>query len=251
MKAISLILMSGALALTACNGEKGTGTATGNAAAEPKAVPAPASGDWSEITTESPQGGFIMGNPVAKVKLVEFGSMTCPHCREFDETAAPKLIENYVKKGLVSWEFRNFVRDPYDITASIVARCGGAPSFFGLTRSFYASQNDWIAKLQAATTDPQQAAALQAMPPQQQFKAISDIAGFPTFAAQRGIPKAKLEACLADEAAATKLVQMNSDAVASYPEIPGTPSFLINGELSKVPGTWEALEPEIKKALGQ
>jgi protein-disulfide isomerase len=251
MKAYTLILMSGALALAACNGEKGSGNTTTTAAAEPKAVPAPASGDWSEITTESPEGGFIMGNPVAKVKLVEFGSLTCPHCREFDEKGAPKLIENYVKKGLVSWEFRNFVRDPFDITASIVSRCGGASSFFGLTRSFYASQPDWIGKIQAATADPQQAAALQGLQPQQQFKAISDLAGFPSFAAQRGVPKAKLEACLADPAAATKLVQMNSDAVASYPEIPGTPSFLINGELSKVPGTWEALEPEIKKALGQ
>ena len=58
-----------------------------------------------------------MGNPNAKVKLVEFGSLTCPHCAEFEEEGGKALIENYVKTGQVSWEFRNFVRDPFDITA--------------------------------------------------------------------------------------------------------------------------------------
>ena len=67
-----------------------------------------------------------MGNPNAEVKLVEFGSMTCPHCAEFDEQGGKPLIDNYVKNGQVSFEFRNFVRDPFDMTASLIARCGGA-----------------------------------------------------------------------------------------------------------------------------
>jgi protein-disulfide isomerase len=53
-----------------------------------------------------------LGNPNAKVKLVEFGSLTCPHCAEFEHQGGKALVDNYVKKGLVSWEFRNFVRDP-------------------------------------------------------------------------------------------------------------------------------------------
>ena len=250
MKTMTLLALSAAaLATVACNGEK-TANAPGAtpASAEVKAVPRPASGDWSEVTTASPAGGFIMGNPTAKVKLVEFGSMTCPHCREFDEQGAPSLIDNYVKNGSVSWEFRNFVRDPYDITASLVARCGGASSFFGLTRSLYADQMNWIEKIQGTT--PEQQAAMQNMTPQQQFAAIADIAGFPAFAAQRGVPKAKTAACLADEAAASKLVQMNSDAVTEY-NLPGTPTFLINGKIVENVANWALLEPELKKALGQ
>ncbi|MDQ3075131.1 MAG: DsbA family protein, partial [Pseudomonadota bacterium] len=186
--------------LGACNAESGaanTAAAPTGVAATP--VAAPNNGDWSTIVSQTPEGGFVMGNPNAKVKLVEFGSMTCPHCADFEAQGAPPLIENYVKKGLVSFEFRNFVRDPYDITAALIARCGGPASFFGLTRAFYANQADWIGKIQ--TADPAQMQALEGQPPQAQFKALAEIADFPAFAAMRGVPRAKTEACLADPAA--------------------------------------------------
>ncbi|MCY7398899.1 MAG: DsbA family protein [Sphingomonas bacterium] len=233
--------------LGACNADKTTtnGTATTGVAATP--VAAPNNGDWSSVVSQTPEGGFMMGNPNAKVKLVEFGSLTCPHCAEFEEQGGQALVDNYVKKGLVSFEFRNFVRDPYDITAALIARCGGATSFFGLTRAFYASQKDWIGKIQ--TADPARLEALQSQGPQAQFKALSEIAGFPAFAAMRGVPKAKTEACLADPAAATQLVQMNSDAVSNF-NIQGTPSFAINGETIADTSTWKLLEPKIKASLG-
>jgi len=235
------------VALAACNADKGTanGTAATNVAAVP--VAPPANGDWSTMVSATPEGGFMMGNPNAKVKLIEFGSMTCGHCAEFEEQGGQALIDNYVKKGLVSFEFRNFVRDPYDITAALIARCGGPSSFFGLTRAFFATQQDWIGKIQAA--DPATLQALEGQSPQAQFKALSDIAGFPAFAVMRGVPKAKTEACLADPAAATQLVQMNSDAVSNF-NVQGTPSFVINGELVPNAASWAALEPKLKEALG-
>ena len=235
------------VALAACNADKGTAntTASTNVAAAP--VAPPANGDWSTVVSATPEGGFVMGNPNAKVKLIEFGSMTCPHCAEFEEQGGQALIDNYVKKGLVSYEFRNFVRDPYDITAALIARCGGPASFFGLTRAFYANQQDWVGKIQSA--DPKQMEALQNLGPQAQFKALADIAGFPAFAAMRGVPKAKTEACLADPAAATQLVQMNSDAVSNF-NVQGTPSFAINGQTLENTASWAALEPKLKEALG-
>ena len=235
------------VALAACNADKGTanGTAATNVAAVP--VAPPANGDWSTMVSATPEGGFMMGNPNAKVKLIEFGSMTCGHCAEFEKQGGQALIDNYVKKGLVSFEFRNFVRDPYDITAALIARCGGPSSFFGLTRAFFATQQDWIGKIQAA--DPATLQALEGQSPQAQFKALSDIAGFPAFAVMRGVPKAKTEACLADPAAATQLVQMNSDAVSNF-NVQGTPSFVINGELVPNAASWAALEPKLKEALG-
>jgi protein-disulfide isomerase len=240
-----LILGTAALLATACKAEKGASNTT---APEVTATPvaAPNNGDWSTIVTKTAEGGFVMGNPNAKVKLVEFGSMTCPHCAEFEEKGAKPLVDNYVKKGLVSWEFRNFVRDPFDVAASLIARCGGEASFFGLTRGLYAEQADWIGKIQAA--DPAKMQSLQTMTPAQQFSTIADIAGLKPFAAMRGVPRAKAEACLADEAAVNQLVQMNSDAASNF-NIPGTPSFLINGTLVDKAATWEALEPKIKEAL--
>ena len=248
MKLTPLLLAATAiLASSACNADQGSNTASpAGTAVTATPVAAPNNGDWSTIVVQTPEGGFLMGNPEAKVKLVEFGSMTCPHCATFDEEGVKPLIDNYVKKGLVSYEFRNFVRDPYDITASIIARCGGATSFFGLTRALYHDQKQWIGKIQEA--DPAIMNGLQSQGPQQQFKTIADLAGFPAYAAMRGLPKAKSDACLADPAAASQLVQMNSDAVSTY-NIPGTPSFLINNELVEQAGAWELLEPKIKAAL--
>jgi protein-disulfide isomerase len=246
MKTLPLILAASALLATgACNKKAATTTA---ATSEPTvAVTPPADGDWSQVTTPSTAGGFIMGNPNAKVKLVEYGSMTCPHCGEFDKVGAKPLIDNYVKNGKVSWEFRNFVRDPYDLAASLVARCNGPKSFFGLTRALYAAQPEWVGKLQKVSQA--QMEALQKLPPQQQFVQIGALTGFPEFAALRGVPTAKANACLADDKEVSKLVQMNGDAVSQY-NIPGTPSFLINGSLLDETATWELLEPKLKAAIG-
>src|SRR5688572_26733982 len=154
MKLSYLFLASAALAATACNAEKGNSATDKGPEVTAAPVAAPNNGDWSTIITKTPEGGFLMGNPNAKVKLVEFGSMTCPHCAEFDHQGGKALIDNYVKKGLVSWEFRNYVRDPFDMTATLLARCGGEASFFGLTRNLFTDQKDWIGKIQAA--DPAQ-----------------------------------------------------------------------------------------------
>ena len=77
------------LVTAACNADKGSRqrrAASTGVAATP--VAAPNNGDWSTVVSQTPEGGFVMGNPNAKVKLVEFGSMTCPHCAEFDEKGA-------------------------------------------------------------------------------------------------------------------------------------------------------------------
>ena len=248
MKALPLLLAASALIATgACTKKAPTGSAITTTSEPTVAVAAPANGDWSSVTTPSTAGGFIMGNPNAKVKVVEYGSMTCPHCGEFDKVGAKPLIDNYVKGGKVSWEYRNFVRDPYDIAASLVARCNGPQSFFGLTRALYASQREWIGKLQAVP--PATLQGLETLPPQQQFAKVGELAGFGSFAALRGVPVAKTSACLTNQAEVTKLVQMNSDAVAQY-NIPGTPTFLINGAMLDSTATWELLEPKIKTALG-
>jgi protein-disulfide isomerase len=239
-----------AFSITACNAEKSGSSASFGTGGPVEAVPAPNGGDWTTVVAETPEGGFRMGNPNAGVKLVEFGSMTCPHCREFDEAAMKPLVENYVKTGRVAFEFRNYVRDPYDMAASVVARCAGPSGFFGLTRQLYADQPEWIAKAQSA--DPAKLQALATLPPAQQLGEVAKLAGFPEYAAMRGLPSAKLNACLGDPATPTKLVQMQTDATTAYPDIPGTPSFLINGKLVEIkPGStpWQQVEAALNSAI--
>jgi len=251
MKPSSLLLAAAAtLASGACNAEKGGETAAGNVAVA-EAVQPPANGDWSTVVAQTAQGGFRMGNPEAKVQLVEFGSMTCPHCAEFDEEAIDPLIQKYVKNGQVAFEFRNFVRDPFDIAASLIARCNGSKSFFPLTSALFEEQRDWIAKLQAL---PQaQLEGFANLPPERQFVEIAKAAGLQQWAAMRGVPTAKSTQCLTDQNSVNQLVQMNSDTTTQYPEMTGTPSFLINGELVEIrPGAtvWQQLETRIRQELG-
>jgi protein-disulfide isomerase len=246
MKRILLSAAAAAiLASAGCDARKSDGGAT-DAAVAIKSVKPPANGDWSTIVAAAAEGGYVMGNPNAKVKLVEYGSLTCPHCREFDETGVPTLIANYVKPGRVSWEFRNFVRDSLDLTASLIARCNGPSNFFALTRALYKDQLSWFARMQSAPAAQQQAA--QNLGPEQQFTALAKLAGLQQWAAARGVPAAKSSACLADQTEVDRLVQMNSDATAQY-DIPGTPSFVINGKLIEG-ATWSALEPQLRKAVG-
>ena len=236
------------LASAACNAEKGSDAGAAASASPAQAVKPPANGDWSQIVSATPAGGFLMGNPNATVKLVEYGSMTCPHCREFDETGMQPLVDKYVKTGRVSFEFRNYVRDPFDLAGALVARCNGAKGFFPLTRAMFKDQPKWMAKLQ--TVAPEQQQALATLPPSQQFIEIAKLAGFQQWAAQRGLPSAKSSACLSNEAEVNRLVQMTSDATTQFPQFPGTPSFILNGELLEKSGTWVALEPKLREALG-
>ena len=235
--------------ITGCNADKAdNGAAATTITAKP--VAAPNNGDWSEIVATTAEGGFLMGNPNAAVRLVEYGSMTCPHCREFDETGMKPLIDDYVKKGLVGFEFRNYVREGLDMTVSLVARCGGTASFFGLTRALYAAQPDWGSKLQ--TADQAMLAQLDTLPPAQQFKTLADLTGMPAFAALRGVPREKTAICLADQKAAEQLVQIKAEADSQY-QIPGTPSFLLNGKLVEITTgstVWSQLDKALKDALG-
>ena len=246
MKSAYVMLAAAAIfASAACNAEKGTSANTDNTPI--KAIKAP-NGDWSKLVSRTEAGGYIMGNPNADVKLVEFGSLTCPHCAEFDEKGGDKLINDYVKSGRVSWEFRNFVRDPFDLTASLLARCAGPGRFFPLSHELYADQRNWTSKIQEIPQEQFQ--ALQSMGPEKQFLEIAKLSQLQQWAAQRGVPSGKSNVCLTDQNEINLLVQMNGDTTTQFPEFTGTPSFVINGKMLKETATWEKLEPQLRDALG-
>jgi protein-disulfide isomerase len=242
-----LLAAAAALAAAACNGENGRTVAGSNAGA-PEAVEPPESGDWSEVVTQMPNGSFRMGNPNADVALVEFASMTCPACANFDENGHQPLIDNYVKTGRVSLEVRNYVRDPFDITASLIARCNGAQGFFPLTRALFRDQRKWIEAIQSAPHA--QLEALQDLGPDRQFLEIARMANLQQWAAMRGVPTARSSQCLTDQEEVNRLVQLTADATREFPQLPGTPSFAINGKLVEQASTWETLEPRLREALG-
>jgi protein-disulfide isomerase len=243
------LFLTGAIALVAiagCTSNSGD-AATGNSVKLQQVAP-PKGGNWTQVVNQTEQGGMLMGNPNAKVRLIEYGSLTCPHCREFEEKGVPTLIDSYVKSGQVAWEFRNYLRDALDMTATLVARCNGPKGFFPLSRALYKDQAIWIGKVQDV---PQaEVAKLNDLPTNQQYLALAKLAGLQDYAAARGLPVAKSTQCLTDEAKINQLVQWTADVTNEYPDFQGTPTFIMGGKLLPETATWEKLEPQLKSAVG-
>ena len=242
----NLLMGASALTLVACGDAEGGGEITGPD--EPiEAVEAPEGSSWSDVISTTAAGGYLMGNPDAPVKMIEFSSLTCPTCARFESEGMPVLKEKYIDTGRVSLEYRNFVRDPLDITAAIIARCGADASFFPLTEALFATQRDWVG--QGGQNLQAQGAQIQALPPEQRFNAIAEGAGLKTFAAQRGLPTAQTEACLSDPANATALTTMQTESSQDF-DITGTPTFVINGSVVTGAAIWPQLEPVLATAVG-
>src|SRR3546814_3838677 len=88
-----------------------------------------------------------MGNPNAALKLVEYGSRSCPTCGVFGRDGIPPLEENYVKTGKVSFEFRDFpVHGGPDLGLSPLGRCVSESAFFPIPEQTYASQDKLLEK---------------------------------------------------------------------------------------------------------
>ncbi len=234
------------LALAACNKQKAASSAVKNDNVTITQATPPPGGNWSDVVNAT-SAGFMMGNPNAKVKLVEIGALTCPHCREFEEKGGPTLVDKYVKSGQVSWEFRTYLLHGADISAALIARCNGAKSYFPLVKAFYADQPTWMSKIIA--TPQAKLDQLQNLPKNQQFVVLAQLGGLQDWAAARGVPQAKSNQCLSDSGKIDQLVQLSSDVQNQYPDFEGTPSFVLNGTLLDKTFTWDKLQPQLDAAL--
>ena len=237
IKAASLILAATVLAFTAAG-----------VAARPAAKvhgKAHAKVDWAQTFSVTPEGGFRMGNPKAKFAIVEYGSLTCPHCRHFAESAYKPLVEQYLRTGKASYEFRPFLLNGLDLAVTLVARCEGPAYFFAIADQLYATQPEWEGKVLKLPESEQQ--KLGAMPQDQMLQSYAKISGIFGVAAAHGIATPRAEACLRDSKAAEALVKIEKDA--SDQGVHGTPTIFVNGK--QVPAyDWATLEPFLKDAGG-
>jgi len=230
-----------AILTAACNQD----AATNNADAMNGASAAQAGKDWTNTVVATPGGGFLMGNPAAPVKLLEFGSFTCPHCRAFHDEAEATLKQKYIASGKVSYEFRSFILNGIDVPVSLLAYCMPPSAFFPTQDGLYGAQESWVGKLSKAGDELEK---LQSAPPEQQFASILRITGLDQFFKLRGLPEAKQTQCLNDQAMLKKLADIRSDAVKSY-NLTGTPTFVINGTTQENVYDWKSLQPKLDEAL--
>ena len=250
MKVRSLLAGTMAVAaLAACNKKNDAGGSDAKDATVTitQANPPPG-GTWADVVNTSSAGGFVMGNPNAKVKLIEIGSLSCPHCKKFEEEGAPVLVDKYVKTGNVSWEFRPYIiHGPIDMAANLVLRCSGPKTFFPLSMALYKDQESWLGKVSAAPQDKLN--QIQNLPTNQVFVQMASLLGLQDWAAARGLPQAKSNQCLSDQKMIDQEVQYSSDVTSSYPDFTGTPAFVLNGTMLKETAGWDKLKPQLDTAL--
>lgn len=242
-KSLYLAPIALALALTGCGGAAETeGGATSGDALE--TVAAPEGQKWSTTVAQTDAGGYVMGNPDAPIKLVEYMSITCSHCATFGEEAFNAIRDDYVESGRVSFEIRNFVRDPLDLTAAILSRCGGEGPFFALTKQALNNQGPMFEKAQGMGEATYK--SVLESEPNIRFVKLAEELDLISYFQQRGVSADQAKVCLSDTATAEKLMADTQVAVKDY-DIQGTPTFLINGQ--KVEGTnWNMVETKLKEA---
>jgi protein-disulfide isomerase len=244
MKASRFLLPALAvLALAGCKKHADETPAAATATASAPTVAAPAGG-WTEQVTKTADGGYVMGNPNAPVKLIEYGSRSCPHCAHFTKEGEPLLKSQYVATGKVSYEFRDFPIHPMDLAAILVGQCNGPATFFPILDQMMADQDATMAKLQ--TLPPTFSATLTGSPNDQAMK-WADALGYIQFVGQRGVPEAKARQCLADPKATDAISKQLNDAQSKF-DVNSTPTFIVNGNKAEGAYDWATLEPVLKAA---
>ena len=188
---------------------------------------APAKPNWLLTFTLSDKGSHIIGNPNAPTKIVEYMSYTCGHCADFENNDAPLLKTQYVANGKASFEIRNLVLNPVDLTAAMLARCGGKARFFGNHKHLLATQKTWLSKANKISEATN--AKLQSKDYTGYMTGVYLETGLSNIMQQHGVTLAQGKKCIADKASFDATIAMSDEG--SKLGVNGTPSFLINGKL--------------------
>jgi protein-disulfide isomerase len=202
-------------------------------------------GNWIAMVTAT-DGGHLLGNPAAKVKLVEFMSYTCSHCADFSREGDGALKLFYIPTGKISYEIRHLIRDPVDLTAAMLTHCGDPKKFALNHEAFMSRFPQWMAKARQTTQAQQsrwQFGTLSA-----RLQAIASDLDFYEIMEARGYSRVQADKCLADEAKARAIAETSRADVTKY-GLQGTPSFVLGGQLLESTHAWEVLRPQLDKAL--
>jgi protein-disulfide isomerase len=150
-----------------------------------------------------------LGDPNAKVKLVEYASLTCSHCGTFNNEVFPEFKKKYIDTGKVHYTFKEFLTPPNEVAAAgfLTARCAGKDKYFQVTDAIFHAQ--------------------------QEMFTTGDMRGILLRTAQSaGMTEEKFNACITDEAALKALNERVEKAI-KVDKITSTPSFFVNGKKVK------------------
>lgn len=236
---IFLLASLGALALAGCGDAKTDPTAEQDVVAK---VAPPAGKSWSATVSKTAEGGYVMGNPDAPIKIVEFASLTCSHCADFSKEAHEEIKRDFIDTGRVSLEVRNFIRDPLDASAAAIIQCAPVDRYFPLQENVFASQAELFKGAQENSAGGEAAMKLA---PAERFPALATAWKLDTFFQSRGITADQIKACLSDINNISKLETVTNKAIEQY-KVQGTPTFVINGQVAEGIAAWGPLRDRLR-----
>ena len=174
-------------------------------------------------TFEVTDKDYTLGKADAPLTMIEYASMTCPHCARFENDVFPILKANYIDKGYVRYVFREFPLDRVALTASVVGRCLARDAYIPYVELMYSEIQTW------ATAQDQRAAIKE-------------------MARRAGMTGDEFEKCLASEDDAKRVMEIQKKAIKDYC-IGGTPAFLLEGKsLASGEISWEELDKKLRDA---
>jgi protein-disulfide isomerase len=189
------------------------------------AAPQPAPGaevSSADLLTPGPLGDQVLGPANAPVTIIEYASMTCPHCAHFHETTYPEMKKKYIDTGKLRFIFREFPLDALAAAGSMLARCAGKDKFFPLVETLFAQQKEWVTQK-----------------PLQPMLAIAKQAGF---------TQESFDKCLANQEVLSGIEEGRQRAVQKL-GVQSTPTFFINGKIFRGTLTIEELDKEMAPYL--
>ena len=196
-----------------------TATPTG---AQTPATPPPAAAPDNPLAITADDR--VLGKSDAPITIIEYGSLTCPHCAAFDAEVLPKLKEKWIDSGKAKLVFRAFPRDEVDMHAASVALCVPTDRFYAFIDAIFASQDQWM-----AASDHKAALARVGL--------------------LGGVNKTKFDACWDDKAVSDKLLASRLVAAQTL-KVESTPTFFINGKRFDEPPTVDAFNAALNKLSG-
>ena len=177
----------------------------------------------SDLMEPGPLGEHILGDPEAPVTIIEYASMTCPHCKRFHEGPFKEIKKKYIDTGKAKLYFREFPFDPRAAAAFMLAACAPKERYFSMIDVLFKQQSVW------ARSDKVVA----------ELQKISKLAGF---------TQESFEACLKNQELLDNVVAIQEKAQKEY-KVDATPSFFINGERYKGAPTVEEMGKAIEALL--
>ncbi len=149
-----------------------------------------------------PLGDMAVGDEKAPVTVIEYASMTCPHCATFHQTTYPELKKRYIDTGKVRFIFREFPLDQLALAAFMLARCAGPDKYFPMIDTLFQQQKEWVTQK-----------------PLQPLLAI---------ARQAGMSEQAFNECLQDKKLIDGIEDVRQRAMKL--NVQSTPSFFVNGK---------------------